>query len=219
MGEGEAEYIAATVAARINPRTWWEETSTEPYRPSPEAAAPAKPRRRRQLRILGQIVFPLLVLAAIASLLVAGRRDSDEGSSAQPPPDNASPRVPLGPPDPFATRRAPRLRKDVLRALVRQNHGLEHAGLQTAPDLVPVDLHRHRAVYTDGLRRAHASLPLLRGLSAPARRKFRRPRRSLRTGAASAARRLISGADGTRTRGLRAASASLSQLSYGPWST
>jgi hypothetical protein len=30
---------------------------------------------------------------------------------------------------------------------------------------------------------------------------------------------LISGADGTRTRGLLAASQSLSQLSYGPWAT
>jgi hypothetical protein len=107
MGEREAEHIAASVAARINPRpTWWgEESPAECDEPPPEAAAPATPRRRRRLRILAQIVFPLLVLAALASLLVGGRRDSDQESAPQPPPSDASSRGPVGPPDPFAVRR------------------------------------------------------------------------------------------------------------------
>ncbi len=105
MGEREAEHIAATLSARIHPRrTWWGEESAEPGEPPLETAAPAAPRRR--LRILGQIVFPLLVLAAIGSLLLAGRRDSDQGPAQQPPPGGASSRGLVGPPDPFATRRA-----------------------------------------------------------------------------------------------------------------
>jgi hypothetical protein len=106
MGEREAEHIAATVSARIHPRrTWWgEESPPEPDEPAPEAAASAAPRPRRRLRTLTQIVFPLLVLVAIASVLLVGRRDSDQGSAPQPPGD-ASSRGPLGPPDPFATRR------------------------------------------------------------------------------------------------------------------
>ncbi|HEX9598878.1 MAG TPA: hypothetical protein VF963_05845 [Gaiellaceae bacterium] len=107
MGEREAEHIAASVSARIHPRrTWWgEEVPAEPDESPPEAAAPAAPRQRRRLRTLTQIVFPLLVLAAIASLVVAGRRDSDQGSAPQPPPGDASTRGPVGPQDPFATRR------------------------------------------------------------------------------------------------------------------
>ncbi len=107
MGEREAEHIAATVSARIHPqRTWWgEESPPEPDEPAPEATAPAAPRRRRRLSILAQTVFPLLVLAAIASLLLVGRRDSDQGSAPQPPPADASTRGPVGPQDPFATRR------------------------------------------------------------------------------------------------------------------
>jgi hypothetical protein len=63
MGEREAEHVAATVSMRIHPRrTWWgEESPAEPDEPPPEPAAPAAP-RRRQLPILAQIVFPLLVL-------------------------------------------------------------------------------------------------------------------------------------------------------------
>jgi hypothetical protein len=107
MGEREAEHIAATVSARINPRrAWWgEEGPPEPEESPPEAAVPAAPRRRRRLGILAQIVFPLLVLTAIASLVVVGRRDSDQGSAPQPPVDTSA-LEPLGPPDPFATRRA-----------------------------------------------------------------------------------------------------------------
>jgi hypothetical protein len=106
MGEREAEHTAASVSARIHPRrTWWgEESPAEPDESPPEAVPPAA-RRRRRLGILAQIVFPLLVLAAIASVLVAGRRDSDQGSAPQPPPGDASTRGPVGPPDPFATRR------------------------------------------------------------------------------------------------------------------
>jgi hypothetical protein len=106
MGEREAEHIAASVSARIHPRrTWWGEGSpVELAEPPPEATAPGAPRRRQRLGILAQIVFPLLVLAAIASLVVV-RRDSDQGSASQPPPGDASTRGPLGPPDPFATRR------------------------------------------------------------------------------------------------------------------
>jgi len=107
MGEREAEHIAASVSALIHPRrTWWgEERLPEPAEPAPEAATPAAPRRRRRLGILAQIVFPLLVVAAIASLLLVGRRDSDQGSAPQPPQGDASSRGPVGPPDPFATRR------------------------------------------------------------------------------------------------------------------
>jgi hypothetical protein len=104
MGEREAEHIAASVSARIHPRrTWWgEESPPEPDEPAPEAATP---RPWRRLRILTQIVFPLLVLAAIASLIVVARRDSDQGSALEPPPGEASTRGPVGPPDPCATRR------------------------------------------------------------------------------------------------------------------
>ena len=107
MGEREAEHIAATVSARIRPRrTWWgEESPAEPDEASPEAAAPAAPRPRRRLGTLAQIVFPLLVLAAIASVLVAGRQHSDQESAPQPPPGDAPSSGPVGPPDPFATRR------------------------------------------------------------------------------------------------------------------
>jgi hypothetical protein len=92
MGEREAEYIAATVAARINPRrTWWEEeTPAVPDEPPLEATAPATPRRQRRLRILAQIVFPRAGSNRKPSH--GGRRDSDERSAPQPPPDNASPR-------------------------------------------------------------------------------------------------------------------------------
>jgi len=107
MGEREAEHIAATVSARIHPRrTWWgEESGVQPHEPPPEVAPPAAPRRRR-LGILAQIAFPFLVLAAIASLVVVGRRDSDQGSPPQPPPSDVSARGPLGPQDPHAVRRA-----------------------------------------------------------------------------------------------------------------
>jgi hypothetical protein len=107
MSEREAEHIAATVSARIRPRTWWgEESPADPYGPPLEPAGPATARGRR-LPVLTQIVFPLLVLAAIASLLVIGGRDSDQGSAPQRPPGDASSRGPVGPPtqDQFATRR------------------------------------------------------------------------------------------------------------------
>jgi hypothetical protein len=106
MSQREAEHIAATVSARIHPRlTWWgEESPAEPYEPPLEGTAPAAQRRRR-LGILAQIVVPLLVLAAIASLLVVGRRGSDQVATPQPPPGDTSARGPVGPPDPFATRR------------------------------------------------------------------------------------------------------------------
>jgi hypothetical protein len=109
MGEREAEHIAATVSARIHPRqAWWgEESPAEPDKSPPEAVPPEAPRRRRRrrLRILAQIMFPLLVLAAIASLLVLGRRDSDQRAAPQRTPGDTSAREPVGPPDPFATRR------------------------------------------------------------------------------------------------------------------
>ena len=108
MSEREAEHIAATLSARIRPRTWWgEESQAEPYDDPFEAAAPAAPRRSRRLSILMQIVFPFIVLAAIATLLVAGRRDSHQRPAAQPPPADASPRGPVWPPteDQFASMR------------------------------------------------------------------------------------------------------------------
>jgi len=108
MGEREAEHIAATVSARIHLRrtSWGEEGPAEPDDSPPEAAPPAEPRRRRRLRTLAQIVFPLLVLAAVAGLLVVGRRDSDQGPASQAPANDPSAQEALGPPDPFATRRA-----------------------------------------------------------------------------------------------------------------
>ena len=107
MGEREAEHIAATVLARIHPRqTWWgEEIAAEPESESEAVPAAAPRARRRRLRLLAQIAFPLLVLAAIASVLVASRRDSDREAAPEPPPGEASTREPLGPPDPLATRR------------------------------------------------------------------------------------------------------------------
>jgi hypothetical protein len=108
MGEREAEHIAATVSTRIHPRrTWWGEESPGEQSDEPpfEAAAPAAPRRGR-LGILAQFAFPLVVLAAIASLIIAGRRDSDRGAAPQPPPGDASPLGPVGPQDPYAVRRA-----------------------------------------------------------------------------------------------------------------
>src|SRR5260370_31869425 len=79
-----------------------------------------------------------------------------------------------------------------------------------------MDLHGHRAANTAAACRTHASLSLLRGLHACARRRSRRPRRPLRPGSASFARRLISGASRDRTGDLCHAMAALSQLSYGP---
>lgn len=208
MGEREAKHIAATVSARIHPRrTWWgEESPPEPDESPPEAAAPAAPRPRRRLRILAQIVFALLVLAAIASLLVVGRRDSDQGSTPQPPVDT-SPRGLWGPPRPIRDEACPRLGTNVLCADIRQDHGLDAAGLHAAPDLVAVDLHRYRSLPAAALCRAHAPLPLLRSLHR---------RRPLRARPASVARRLISGASRDRTGDLCHAMAALSQLSYGP---
>jgi hypothetical protein len=107
MTEREAEHVAEAVWARIRPRTWWgEESPAEPSEPRLESAAPGVSQRRR-LRMLTQIVVPLLVLAAIASLLVASRRDSHPEPGPPPAPEDASPRGPVWPPteDQFASMR------------------------------------------------------------------------------------------------------------------
>jgi hypothetical protein len=107
MSEREAEHIAATVSARIRPRTWWgEDSPAEPYEPPLEGAAPAAPGRRR-LGILPQVVFPLLVVVAILSLAVSIRRDSHGERAPQAAPADASPRGPVWPPtqDQFASMR------------------------------------------------------------------------------------------------------------------
>jgi hypothetical protein len=108
MSEREAEHIASTVLARVSPRTWWgQETPTEPYEPpigDPDGPAP---RRRRRLGILTQLVFPLLVLVAIAGALVTGR-SSHQKPESQPSPVDTSPRGPMWPPtmeDQFASIR------------------------------------------------------------------------------------------------------------------
>jgi hypothetical protein len=108
MGEREAEHIAASVSTRIQPRrTWWgEERPVEPYEPPLEAGAPVTPRPRRH-RFLTRGVFPLLVLAAIASVVVVGGRHTDKPQAPQPPTRDASGRQPAWPPteDQFASRR------------------------------------------------------------------------------------------------------------------
>lgn len=108
MGEREAEHIATTVSTRIDPRrTWWgEEAPAEPYEHPREAAAPAAP-RPLWLRIVTNGVFPLVVLAVIASLVVVGSRDSDNPQAPRPPTRDASPHQPVRPPteDQFASRR------------------------------------------------------------------------------------------------------------------
>jgi hypothetical protein len=105
MSEREAEHIAATISARIRPRTWWgEERAAEPY--ETPLAAPAAPARRR-LRILPQLVFPLIVLAALAIAVVSARRDHHGEPPPQAAPADASPRGPVWPPteDQFASMR------------------------------------------------------------------------------------------------------------------
>jgi hypothetical protein len=107
MSKREAEHIAATISARIRPRTWWgEESPAGPYETPLEGAAPAAPGRRR-LRILSQIVFPLIVLAALASMVVSARRDHHTEPAQQAAPADASPRGPVWPPteDQFASMR------------------------------------------------------------------------------------------------------------------
>jgi hypothetical protein len=108
MGEREAEHLAASVSKRIQPRRkWWgEESPAEPDEPPLQAAAPvaARPRWRR---VLTHGVFPLLALAAIASLVVVGSRHSDKPQAPQPLTRDASLHQPAGPPteDQFASRR------------------------------------------------------------------------------------------------------------------
>jgi hypothetical protein len=107
MSEREAEHIAATISARIRPRTWWGEDGTaEPYETPLEGVAPAAPGRRR-LRILPQLVFPLIVLAALAIAAVSARRDHQGEPPPQAAPADASPRGPVWPPteDQFASMR------------------------------------------------------------------------------------------------------------------
>ena len=107
MSEREAEHIAATVSARIRPRTWWgEDSPAEPYEPPLEGAAPTAPERRR-LGILLQIVFPLLVVIAMASLAMSNRRDSHGERAPEAAPADASHRGPVWPPtqDQFASMR------------------------------------------------------------------------------------------------------------------
>jgi len=108
MGEREGEHLAASVSQRIQPRrSWWgEESQAEPYEPRLQAAAPVAPRPRWR-RVLTHGVFPLLVLAAIASLVVVGSRHSDKRQAPQPLTRDASRHQPSGPPteDQFASRR------------------------------------------------------------------------------------------------------------------
>ncbi len=107
MSEREAEHIAATVSARIRPRTRWGEDSTvEPYEPPLESST-VVPERRGRLGLLPQIVFPLLVLGVIAGLAVWALRDSHAEPAPQAAPVDASPRGPVWPPaeDQFASRR------------------------------------------------------------------------------------------------------------------
>jgi len=107
MSEREAEHIAATISARIRPRTWWgEESPAGPHETRLETAAPAAAGQRR-LRILPQIVFPLVVLAALASLAVSAWRDHHGEPPPQATPADASPRGPVWPPteDQFASMR------------------------------------------------------------------------------------------------------------------
>jgi len=107
MSEREAEHIAATISARIRPRTWWgEESAAGPHETRLESAAPAAAGQRR-LRILPQIVFPLIVLAALASLAVSAWRDHHGEPPPQATPADASPRGPVWPPteDQFASMR------------------------------------------------------------------------------------------------------------------
>ncbi len=108
LSEREAEHIAATVSARIRPRAWWGEDSTpERYEPPLEDTAPATPGQRRRFGVLPQIVFPLLVVGAIASLAVWAFRDSHREPAPQAAPADASPRGPVWPPreDQFASMR------------------------------------------------------------------------------------------------------------------
>jgi hypothetical protein len=107
MSEREAGHIAATVSARIRPRTWWgEDSMPEPSEPPLQGAAPTALGRRR-LRILPQIVFPLLVVAAIAGLAVSTQWNSHGKPTPQAAPADASPRGPVWPPteDQFASMR------------------------------------------------------------------------------------------------------------------
>jgi hypothetical protein len=108
MSEREAEHVAATVSTRINPqRTWWgEESPAAPYEQPLEAAAPEAP-RPLWLRIVSHGMFPLIVLAVIAGLVVAFSRYSDKPQAPRLPPRDASDRQPAGPPteDQFASRR------------------------------------------------------------------------------------------------------------------
>ena len=109
MGEREAEHVAAIVSTRIHPqRTWWgEESPAEPYEHPLEAAVPAAPQPLWQ-RIVSHGLFPLVVLAGIASLVMVGVRKSDEPQAPPPAAGDASGPRPVGPPteDQFATRRA-----------------------------------------------------------------------------------------------------------------
>ena len=106
MSEREAEQIAATISARIRPRTWWgEESPAGPHETPLESAPPTAAGRR--LRILPQIVFPLIVLAALASVAVSALRDHDGEPPPQAAPADTSPRGPVWPPadDQFASMR------------------------------------------------------------------------------------------------------------------
>jgi len=111
VGEGlselEAEHIAARISARIRPQTWWgEESPAGPLETPFEGAAPAAA-GRPWLRILQQIVFPLIVLAALAGVAVSALRDHNSEPPAQAAPADASPRGPVWPPtaDQFASMR------------------------------------------------------------------------------------------------------------------
>ena len=108
MSEREAEHIAATISARIRPRTWWgEESTAEPHETPLAGAAPVAPGRRRLLGILPQLVFPLIVVAALAFLAVSARRHHHGEPALQSAPADASPRGPVWPPteDQFASMR------------------------------------------------------------------------------------------------------------------
>ncbi len=83
----------------------FEESPAGPYETPLEGAAPAAPGRR--LSILPQIVFPLIVLAALASVAVSAWRDHHGEPPPQATPADASPRGPVWPPteDQFASMR------------------------------------------------------------------------------------------------------------------
>src|SRR6266700_1460157 len=95
----------------------------------------------------------------------------------------------------------------------------QHARSRIGDDVPIAHVHAKTTVLSPSVCRPHPSLPLLGNHHAFTYRWSRRPRRPLRAGPASDARRLMSGASRARTGDLLSARQTLSQLSYGPVAT